>query len=109
VHLKGIGGGKTYSELSAQALADPDNAELKGTVDTMFRGETLRGLLLYAWGWSVVAEIAFWAGIAALIGALGVAAALVIGFVVHERQMAHAKVAETTGPTVDVRTPATVA
>src|SRR5689334_1301819 len=53
VHLKGIGGGKTYSELSAQSLADPKNAELQQTVQTMFRGETLRGLLLYAWGWSV--------------------------------------------------------
>src|SRR3954447_8307860 len=48
-HLKGIGGGKTYSELSAKALANPKDAQLAQTVQTMFRGETLRGLLLYAW------------------------------------------------------------
>jgi hypothetical protein len=97
VHLGEIGGGKTYSELSAQSLADPKNEKLAGTVQTMFRGETLRGLLLYAWGWSVVAAIAFWVGIAALLGAVAVFAALVIGFVVHERQLARA---ETPIPTV---------
>jgi hypothetical protein len=89
-HLQGIGGGKTYSQLSAQSLADPSNTELQQTVQTMFRGETLRGLLLYAWGWSVVAAIAYWVGIAALLGALGVLAALVTGFLVHERQAKHA-------------------
>src|SRR5690242_15260450 len=70
VHLKGIGGGQTYSELSAKSLANPNDQKLAGTVQTMFRGETLRGLLLYAWGWSVVGMIAYWVGIAALIGAL---------------------------------------
>src|SRR3954471_3003570 len=37
-HLKGIGGGKTYSELSAKALANPSDTKLAGTVQTMFRG-----------------------------------------------------------------------
>jgi hypothetical protein len=87
VHLKGIGGGKTYSELSAQSLSDPKNAELQQTVQTMFRGETLRGLLLYAWGWSVVAAIAYWVGIAALAGALVVLGALAISFLVHRHKV----------------------
>ena len=86
-HLQGIGGGKTYSELSAQSLADPNNEKLAGQVATMFKGETLRGLLLYAWGWSVVGAIAFWVGIAALLGALVVGLALLIGFAVHERRL----------------------
>ena len=93
VHLKGIGGGKTYSELSAQSLANPNDEKLAGTVATMFKGETLRGLLLYAWGWSVVGAIAFWVGIAALLGALVVGLALLIGFAVHERRLR--KAAET--------------
>lgn len=86
VHLKNIGGGQTYSQLSGKSLANPNDQKLAGQVQTMFRGETLRGLLLYAWGWSVVGMIAYWVGIAALLGALGVAGALVIGFVLHERE-----------------------
>jgi hypothetical protein len=57
-HINDIGGGKTYSELSAESRANPDDAALAGKVQTVFRGETLRGLLLYAWGWSVVGHIA---------------------------------------------------
>jgi hypothetical protein len=51
VHLVKIGGGKTYSQLSAASLAQPNNAALAGQVQTIFRGETLRGLLLNAYGW----------------------------------------------------------
>ena len=86
-HLKGIGGGKTYSELSAQSLASPSNTKLAGTVQTMFRGETLRGLLLYAWGWSVVGLIAYWAGIASLLGAFAILIGLGIGYAVHRRHV----------------------
>jgi hypothetical protein len=86
VHLKEIGGGKTYSELSGQSLADPANTKLQQTVQTMFRGETLRGLLLYAWGWSVIAAIAYWVGAAAIIGAIVVFFALLIGYMLHARQ-----------------------
>ena len=42
-HLKEIGGGKTYAQLSAQSLADPANAALGARLQTVFRGETLRG------------------------------------------------------------------
>jgi hypothetical protein len=97
VHLQGIGGGKTYSQLSAQSLANPNDAKLAATVQTMFRGETLRGLLLYAWGWSVVGMIAYWVGIAAWLGALGVAGALVLGFVFHEREVKAERKAEARG------------
>jgi hypothetical protein len=67
-HLEAVAGGKTYSQVSAAAQADPNNTVLAGQVATLFKGETLRGLLLYAWGWSVVSTIALYAGIAALIG-----------------------------------------
>gem|GEM_PF-5851603 len=45
-----------------------DHQKLAGQVEALFRGETLRGLLLYAWGWSVVSTIALYAAIAAAVG-----------------------------------------
>jgi hypothetical protein len=61
-HLQKIGGGKTYSEVSAASLANPSNAKLAALAQTLFRGETLRGLLLNAWGWGVVGTVALIAG-----------------------------------------------
>jgi hypothetical protein len=98
-HLSEVADGKTYSEMSTLSRANPDNEEMAGQVQTLFRGETLRGLLLYAWGWATVGAIAYWVGIAALLGALAVAGALVIGFLVHERQTRQAH-----DVSVDVRT-----
>jgi hypothetical protein len=62
VHLAKIGGGKTYAEVSSAAIADPKNAKLAEQKATLFQGETLRGLLLNAWGWSVVGTVATLAG-----------------------------------------------
>src|SRR5262249_25929508 len=50
-------GGQTYAQLSAKALAQPANTALAGQVQTMFRGETLRGLLLNAYGWWQIGQI----------------------------------------------------
>ena len=85
-HLSQVADGKTYSEVSALSRANPKDEQLAGQVQTLFRGETLRGLLLYAWGWSVVGMIALWTGIAALLGAVAVLGALILGFVMHERE-----------------------
>ena len=57
VHLVKIGGGQTYSQLSAKSLAQPKNTALAQQVQTMFRGETLRGLLLNAYGWWQMGQI----------------------------------------------------
>ena len=61
-HLADIAGGKTYAEVSGAALADPKNEKLAGQKAALFQGETLRGLLLNAWGWSLVGTIATLAG-----------------------------------------------
>jgi hypothetical protein len=61
-HLKLIAGGKTYSQVSTAARADPKNAALAEQKASLFQGETLRGLLLNAWGWSLVGTIATIAG-----------------------------------------------
>jgi hypothetical protein len=74
-HLKAIGGGQTYSQLSAQAQADPTDQKLAGTVQTMFRGETLRGLLLNAYAFGTMGTIA---GIAAIVAFGGAGLMLVL-------------------------------
>jgi hypothetical protein len=71
VHLSEIAGGKTYAEVSSASLADPKNAKLAEQKASLFQGETLRGLLLNAWGWSVVGTVATIAGFVLLgLGAL---------------------------------------
>ena len=57
VHLTKIGGGQTYSQLSAKSLAQPKNTALAEQVQTMFRGTTLRGMLLNAYGWWQMGQI----------------------------------------------------
>jgi hypothetical protein len=69
VHLKASGGGLTYSQLSAKAQADPTNTVLTGQVATAFKGETLRGLLLNAYAFAKMGQIALWGAVAAYIGA----------------------------------------
>ncbi len=45
-HLEGVAGGRTYAEVSAAAQQEPGNTQLQQQTQTLFRGETLRGLLL---------------------------------------------------------------
>jgi hypothetical protein len=68
VHLKGVAGGKTYAEVSGAAQADPNNAALKAQADTLFKGNTLRGLLLNAYAFWKIGQIALIAAIVAFIG-----------------------------------------
>ena len=72
VDLTKVAGGKTYSQVSAAWIAGGmKSATLASERATLFTGETLRGLLLNAWGWSVIGSIATLAGlILILIGAL---------------------------------------
>jgi hypothetical protein len=75
-HLKEIGGGKTYAQLSALSIAQPDNAKLTGQVATVFKGETLRGLLLNAYAFGTMGTIA---GIAAIAAFIAGAVMLILG------------------------------
>ena len=86
-HLKEIGGGQTYSQLSAKALAQPKNAALAAQVQTMFRGETLRGLLLNAYAFWTIGQIMLWAAIAAFTGAGLLLILAIFGFI-HLRHTA---------------------
>ncbi len=89
VHLSEVAGGKTYSQVSSAALADPTNTTLKTQEATLFQGTTLRGMLLNAYAFSKVAQIA---GIASYVMFVGAAILLVLaglGFV-HARRVAAA-------------------
>lgn len=80
-HLEKAAGGKTYAEASTASRADPSNAELKGQVETLFRGETLRGLLLNAYAFDTMAVVARFAAIGALIASLILFILAGLGFV----------------------------
>lgn len=87
VHLREIGGGKTYSQLSAEAMAQPKNAALAAEVQTIFRGTTLRSMLLEAYGFWTFGQIALIAAIASYIAAGLMLILSIFGFV-HLRRTA---------------------
>jgi hypothetical protein len=86
-HLYLIGGGKTYSELSAESLAHPANAALAAQVQTVFRGTTLRSMLLEAYGFWTFAQIALIGAIASYAAAGLMLILCILGFA-HLRRTA---------------------
>jgi hypothetical protein len=62
-HITDMSGGKTYSQLSTLSMAQPNNTKLAGLVATVFKGETLRSMLLNAYGWWKVSQITYIASI----------------------------------------------
>ena len=87
-HLEKVAGGKTYSEASAASMAKPTDTKLAGQVQTLFRGETLRGLLLNAYGWWMVGQYALYAamGLAIAAGAVFVTFVVEAALALRERQ-----------------------
>ena len=83
-HLVGINEGATYSETSAAAREeglDPDvAADLQVKADTLFKGESLRAMLLNAYGWWTVSTIAIYAGYAMVIAGLFLGILAFLGF-----------------------------
>jgi hypothetical protein len=59
VHIQNMAGGKTYSQLSTESQAQPGNTALATTVSTVFKGETLRSMLLNAYGWWKISQITY--------------------------------------------------
>jgi hypothetical protein len=79
-HLSEVAGGQTYSQVSAKAQADPANAQLKQEAQTLFQGETLRGLLLGdGYSYWTFGQIAQYAAITALAGAAVMAVLVLLG------------------------------
>jgi hypothetical protein len=109
-HLAGIADGATYADLGAPESAakaavqtakdsgasSADVAALQAKADgitnqrnTLFKGETLRGLLLSAYAWSTVGRIAGIAAVLAFVAA-GMMLVLVVMGLVHHRRAARA-------------------
>ena len=77
VHITNMTGGKTYAQLSSAALANPNDAKLAAQVATVFKGETLRSILLNAFGWWKVSQITYIASLVAFgLGGLTLIASL---------------------------------
>ena len=70
VHLSEVANGKTYAQVSAEAMAQPTNTTLARQKATLFQGEMLRGTLLNAYGWWQFGQYLFLAGIGAAIAAV---------------------------------------
>lgn len=102
LHLTEINDGKTYAESSGEArgLAEEAKAAMEkdpeskaaqaldakakaatGKTDSLFRGETLRGLLLTSYGFSVFGERAAQAALVAFLAAAVLALASIAGMV----------------------------
>jgi hypothetical protein len=91
--------GKTYSETSAAARQeglDPDTAaDLQAKADTLFKGETLRSILLNAYAWWTVATIALYVRIALIVAGIVLAIFAILGF-------RHARWTADVAPTAEV-------
>ena len=90
VHLKEIGGGKTYAQLSATALSLPKGSAAytaaEAKVQTVFQGTTLRGLLLEAYAFGTFGQIALVASITSFILA-GIMLVLTLFGLLHIRRV----------------------
>jgi hypothetical protein len=78
--LNAMTGGLTYAQVSAKAMAAPTNTKLSGEVATVFKGTTLKGLLLNAYAFGTMATVAGWSAVIAFIGAALLLILSILGF-----------------------------
>jgi hypothetical protein len=76
VHMNAASGGKTYEEVSGEYIqlsdaekASPDGQKMAALRQTLFMGNTLRGLLLYGYAFATIGTIAGYAAIVSFVGA----------------------------------------
>jgi len=108
VHLGEVADGQTYSQVSGKFITmkptDPNYATVAQERQTLFMGETLRGLLLNAYGFWKMGEIALWAAISSFIAAGVLLLLSALGFMHLRRTSPEAEVL----PTLGAHTPAPV-
>ena len=97
VHLSEVNNGKTYSQTSNELRALPDQTTpeakaLSAKVQTLFQGETLRGLLLTSYGFSIFGDRAQTAAYVCYGLALVLFIASIAGFVHAGRSSAEREV-----------------
>jgi hypothetical protein len=85
-HMNAASDGRTYQQVSSEFLALDDEAKaseegqaLGGLRQTLFMGNTLRGLLLYGYAFATIGTIAGYAALAAFIGGLVLLALVQLG------------------------------
>jgi hypothetical protein len=86
VHLSEVAGGKTYAQVSTLAQADPTNTQLQAQANTLFKGESLRGMLLNAYAFWQLGQIALYSAIVVFTGAAFLLVLTVLGFL-HLRRV----------------------
>ena len=93
VHMNAASGGKTYEEVSGEyialsdaAKASPEGQKMAGLRQTLFMGNTLRGLLLYGYAFATIGTIAGFASIVCFVGA-GLLGLLGIVGLVHAKRV----------------------
>jgi hypothetical protein len=98
-HMNAASDGRTYQEVSGEFLALDDEAKaseegqaLAGLRQTLFMGNTLRGLLLYGSAFATIGTIAGYGAIAAFLGAFVLLALAQLGMR-HARRTARAEAA----------------
>ena len=102
-YIADMSGGKTYSQLSTESIAQPNNTKLAGLVATAFKGETLRSMLLNGYGWWKVSQITYIASIASF--ALGGLALIASAFALplgHRPEIPHEAIPAAGPPPVKV-------
>jgi hypothetical protein len=90
VHIQEIGGGLSYAQLSAKAMALPKGSAAytaaEAKVQTVLQGTTLRGLLLEAYAFGTFGQIALVASIVSFVLA-GIMLLLTLFGLVHLRRV----------------------
>ena len=84
-HLAKVANGLHYAQIDTHSGTAADIAKATGQKATLFQGETLKNMLLNAWGWSMLATYTIYGGYALLIASLVVLAALVFEVVFATR------------------------
>jgi hypothetical protein len=79
VHLSEMPYGGVYSKISTAARANPTNKSLAALEQTSFQGTTLRGMLLEAYGFSMVGTVMLWGAIASFVLAVVMAGLVGLG------------------------------
>ncbi|MCW2765799.1 MAG: hypothetical protein JWO11_1758 [Nocardioides sp.] len=93
VHMDAMADGKTYSEVSGEYVsmtdeqqASPEGQALGQVRQSMFMGDTLRGLLLYGYAFATIGTIALYAAIGAYVGSVALFVLSLLG-VRHARKV----------------------
>jgi hypothetical protein len=71
-HVMEATGGKSYSEVSAAARANPENQELAEVRRTALDGQLLAAIMWNTYGWWLLATVAFFVGIAVTVTGVAV-------------------------------------